>query len=144
MTKNINAVQFSSNHSVSGQSLLDLTLSYNNNVIAQTRGNLTVGNEVLVFARNKGVGLHVYAAIIIDKLAVPSPVWQQNGGNLWAHNWSITPVSDVIYLTEPAVRNICGPDMTFQMCNSSFMGSGKSWKKVGSPRAKLYAYLKAI
>ena len=53
-----NAIQFSSEHSVNNQGLLDLTLSYNNKVIAQKRNNLTVGNKVLICNREKGRGMH--------------------------------------------------------------------------------------
>ena len=136
-----NAVQFSCEHSVSNQGLLDLTLSYNNKVIAQKRNNLTVGNKVLVCNREKGKALHVYSATITKKLDYPSSAWSNHGGKLWASNWEVEPTSEVVYLTEDEVRRICGSLMNWHICNSSFMGSGKNVEPVGEPRVRLVEYL---
>ena len=108
-----NAIQFSSEHSVNNQGLLDLTLSYNNKVIAQRRNNLTVGNKVLICNRDRGTGIHVYSATITKKLDYPSSVWFNHGGRLWQSNWEVEPSSEVVYLTEDEVRRICGSSMNW-------------------------------
>lgn len=136
-----NAIQFSREHSVNNQGLLDLTLSYNNKVIAQKRNNLTVGNKVLVCNREKGTGIHAYSATITKKLDHPSSVWSNHGGKVWESNWEVEPSSEVVYLTEDEVRRICGSSMNWHICNSSFMGNGKNVEPVGKPRARLVEYL---
>ena len=137
-----NAIQFKSEHSVNNQSLLDLTISYNNKVIAKNGvKNLTVGNKVLVFAREKGVGTHVYSAVIKELLDYPSSAWFEHGGKLWNVNYAVEPTSEVVYLTETEVKTICAPWKTWQIANTVFMGGGDNVEKIGKPRVRLVEYL---
>tara|TARA_R110000851_G_C12714900_1_gene527759 strand:- start:65 stop:508 length:444 start_codon:yes stop_codon:yes gene_type:complete len=141
MTIYPNAINFSNKHSVANQGLLDLTLSYSHEVVAQTLGNVTLGNNVLVFSRDHGEGIHVYSAVITNKLTRPSKIWYNFGGKLWKNNWEIIPTSKIKYLTEAEVKGICGLQMSWQICNPSFMGSGKNTEKIGNPRVRLLDYL---
>ena len=144
MTTYPNAIQFKSDHSVNNQSLLDLTISYNNKVIAKNGvKNFTVGNKVLVFSREEGIGMHVYSGIIKELLDYPSSVWFNHGGKLWKVNYAIETTSEVVYLTEAEVKTICSPWKTWQMCNSVFMGGKNNVEPIGKPRIRLVEYLEA-
>tara|TARA_R100000808_G_C2099487_1_gene117092 strand:- start:417 stop:860 length:444 start_codon:yes stop_codon:yes gene_type:complete len=137
-----NAIQFTSKNSVSNQGLLDLTISYNNKVIAKNGSkNFTIGGKVLVFSREHGTGLHVYSAVIKELMDYPSSVWLEHGGKLFTVNYTIEPTSEVVYLTEAKVKTICAPFHTWQIANAIFMGGKDNVEPIGKPRARLVEYL---
>ena len=137
-----NCINYSPKHSAGKSGDTDITISYKEKVIGQTRGNLSAGNDVLVLSRDKDrKQVTVFVAEIIEKLKEYPTCWAERGGKIWKHNWSINPKSKPITLHEYEIEDILGHKPNWLLANSSFMGGGKNVDKVGIPRQKIIDYL---
>jgi len=140
-----NCIRYSPEHSAKKSGDTDIVISYNRKVIGQTRGNLSIGNEVLVLSRDKDrKQMTVFGAIIIGKLDECPRCWAENGGKVWKNNWSIEPLTKPRILTESHIERIIGHKPNWQITNSSFMGGGKNVNSIGIPRQKILDYLKKL
>ena len=137
-----NCIRYSPEHSAGKSGDTDIIISYREKVIGQTRGNLSVGNDVLVLSRDKDrKQITVFVAEITEKLKEHPSCWAEKGGKIWKHNWSINPKTKPRVLYESTVEHVLGHKPNWQLANSSFMGGGKNVDTVGIPRQKIIDHL---
>jgi hypothetical protein len=137
-----NCIRYSPEHSAGKSGDTDIIISYREKVIGQTRGNLSVGNDVLVLSRDKDrKQITVFVAEITEKLKEHPSCWAEKGGKIWKHNWSISPKTKPRVLYESTVEHVLGHKPNWQLANSSFMGGGKNVDTVGIPRQKIIDHL---
>ena len=137
-----NCIRYSPEHSAGKSGDTDIVISYREKVIGQTRGNLSVGNDVLVLSRDKDrKQITVFVAEITEKLKEHPSCWAEKGGKIWKHNWSINPKTKPRVLYESTVEHVLGHKPNWQLANSSFMGGGKNVDTVGIPRQKIIDHL---
>ena len=135
-----NCIRYSDGMPKGSSGLDNLTISFNKRVIGQTRGNLSVGNEVLVCYRDKkNKLLHAFGAKITKRLSQSPSYW----GYAPKYCWEIEPTSEITTLTERTIEDkILCHKPNWQITNSSFMGGGKNVNSIGIPRIKILSYIK--
>jgi len=140
-----NAIQYKDSHSSLGNGLSDLIMSFDHKVIASNLINLTIGNTAIVAYNDVKEGvLYAFGAIIIERLDYQPTIWKTNGGQMWAGNWSIEPITRIERLTWDQIENLIGQPPTRHIINQSMGGGGKNIPKIGKPRQMIIEHMRKI
>jgi hypothetical protein len=138
-----NAIQYKDDHSILSYGLADLEISFDHKVIASNLTNLTIGNTVLVAYKDSSKNtVHMFGAIIMEKLDYELTNWSINGGKIWKGNWKIDPITNIRELTTPQIAKIVGMKPSGHIFNQAMGGGGKNLHTIGQPRQKIIDFLR--